>query len=46
MYVERGVVVITVGSRPGESQIKTYGKPIFDSRFMKFVFKISEVKKL
>ena len=46
LYVEHGVVVMTVGSQSEEFQFKTYGEPIFDSRFMLFVFRISGVIRL
>ena len=36
------IVVMTAGSQSRPSQIYPYGQPIFDSRFMKFVFRISE----
>ena len=36
------IVVMTAGSQSRPSQIYPYGQPVFDSRFMKFVFRISE----
>ena len=36
------IVVMTPASQSRPSQIYPYGQPIFDSRFMKFVFRISE----
>ena len=35
------IVVMSVDSQSGEPQFECYGWPIFDSRFMKFVFRIS-----
>ena len=35
------VVVMTVGSQSRPSQIASYGSPIFNFRFIKFVFKSS-----
>ena len=32
---------MTVGSQSGGFQFETYGYPIFNLRFMKFVFRIS-----
>ena len=45
LYVEHGVVVMTVGSQSEEFQFETYEEPIFESRFMQFVFRISGVIK-
>ena len=41
LVVEHIVVVITAGSQSRLSQIGSYGKPIFDCGFVKFVFRIS-----
>ena len=41
LAVEYSVVVMTVDSQSRRSQIETYGKLNFDSRFTKFVFRIS-----
>ena len=35
------LVVMTAGSQSGRSQFGAYGEPIFDSRFITFVFGIS-----
>ena len=35
------IVVMSVDSQSGEPQFECYGWPILDSRFMKFVFRIS-----
>ena len=35
------IVVMSVDSQLGEPQFEFYGWPIFDSCFMKFVFRIS-----
>ena len=34
---------MTAGSQSGRSQFEIYGYPIFDYRFMKFVFRITGV---
>ena len=39
-------MVMTVGSQSEEFQFEAYGEPIYDFRFMQFVFKISGVIKL
>ena len=41
LAVEHSVVVTTAGSQSRRSQIESYGYPILDSRFIKFVFRIS-----
>ena len=41
VVVEHSVVVMTAGSQSRRSQIESYEYPIFDSRFMKFLFRIS-----
>ena len=46
LLVEHSVVVMTVGSQSGELQFESYEEPIFDSRFMQFVFRISGFIKL
>ena len=46
LYVQYGAVVMTVGFHSGRCQFQTYGYPIFDSRFMKFVLRITEFIKL
>ena len=38
--IEHSVVVMTTGVQSRRPQIKSYGKPIFDLRFTKFVFRI------
>ena len=40
--VEHSVVLMAAGSQSRRSRIESYGWPIFDSRFRKFVFGISE----
>ena len=40
LAVEHSVVVMTAGSQSRRSQIESYGYAIFDSRFIKFVFRI------
>ena len=46
LKVEHGVLVMTVGFQSGGFQFENYGQPIFDSCFMKFVFRVSGVIKL
>ena len=41
LVVEHSVVVMTAGFQLRRSQIESYGQPIFYSRFMKFVLRIS-----
>ena len=40
LAIEHGVVVMTEGFQSIRSQIESRGESIFDSRFIKFVFKI------
>ena len=46
LAVEHSVVVMTVGFLSGEFWFEIYGEPIFNSRFMKFVFRIRGAIKL
>ena len=41
LAVKRIVAVTTAGSQSRLSLIESYGQPIFDSGFMKFLFRIS-----
>ena len=41
LAVEHNVVVMIAGSQSRQSQIESYEKTIFDSHFIKFVFRIS-----
>ena len=41
LAVVHSVVIMTIGSQSRQSQIESYGQPIFDPGFIKFVFRIS-----
>ena len=43
LVVEHTLVVMTAGSQSRRSQIESYWQPIFDSRFIKFVFRIRDL---
>ena len=43
IVVEHTLVVMTAGSQSRRSQIESYWQPIFDSRFIKFVFRIRDL---
>ena len=41
LVIDYSVVVMTAGSKSRRFQIESYGQPIFDFRFIRFVFKTS-----
>ena len=46
LFLEHSVVVMTAGSVSRRSKIEFYGQPVFNFRFMKFVFRIGEGMKI